>query len=44
VKLGRFGPHAPEGSDRLLLVSVTEKHSRSDLDRLVAVMKEAAHA
>ena len=34
----------PEGADRLLLVCVTEKHSREDLDVLVAVVKEAAHA
>ena len=40
VELGRWYPELSDG----LLVCVTEKHSREDLDVLVAVVKEAAHA
>ena len=42
VNLGRFADLGPEGADRLLLVCVTEKHSREDLDALVDAVKEAA--
>jgi glycine dehydrogenase subunit 1 len=42
VNLGRFADLAPEGADRLLLVCVTEKHDKDDLDALVEAVKEAA--
>jgi len=42
VNLGRFGELGPEGADRLLLVCVTEKHDKHDLDALVEAVKEAA--
>jgi glycine dehydrogenase subunit 1 len=41
VNLGRFADLGPEGADRLLLVCVTEKHAREDLDALVEAVKEA---
>ncbi len=44
ANLGRFAGLGPEGSDRLLLVCATEKHSREDLDALTDAVKEAAGA
>jgi glycine dehydrogenase subunit 1 len=37
VSLGRFDP----ARDNQLLISVTERHARADLDRLVAALREA---
>jgi glycine dehydrogenase subunit 1 len=43
VDLARF-PGAPTASRNRLLVCVSEKHTRADLDRLVLVLEEAARA